>query len=449
VNTGPERSRGGDAPSIAVALVGIALTLAAFAPGLMSFDSAVQFAQARGALPLDDVHPPLMSLMWRAFDAVWPGPGGLFCGFVAAWWGGLWLLLRHLDASPRVRALLLFAIGAWPATWLMLAHLWKDVAMTVALLLAAAATLAWRRSGRRGAACAAVLLLAAACAFRHNGLFAALVLLPWLAWPRAGAARGRAVLGFVAAATLLVATPPLLLHATGAQRVQPWSVVLLWDLAALSLVHEQVLLPQEFVAADLTLDDVRAGFQPWANPALFAGGKIRVSFDAPLDRGEQALLLRRWASAIAAEPSAYVAHRARLARYLLLGFPREVPAELVYVAQRLVRDGIDYVPPPLDVQTPLWRAFALLRATPLFAGAAYLLLALLAAAASLRRRCAPPTRAAVIALAASAWANALPLLLISGSAEFRYLTWTALAALLAAAFAACGVQPADRSARIG
>ena len=47
-------------------------------------------------------------------------------------------------------------------------------------------------------------------------------------------------------------------------------------------------------------------------------------------------------------------------------------------------------------------------------------------------------RVPIRVLAVSAWANALPLLVLAGSAEFRYLLWTALASLLAFALALAG-----------
>ena len=68
---------GANAPRAAAlaALAGFAVTLALFYPGWMSVDAAYQYAQVLGA-PRDDIHPPLMMLLWRATDALIPGPGG-------------------------------------------------------------------------------------------------------------------------------------------------------------------------------------------------------------------------------------------------------------------------------------------------------------------------------------------------------------------------------------
>lgn len=420
-------------------LLGMAATAGVFYPGLMSVDSAVQYAQAMRVLPLDDVHPPLMSLLWRASDHLITGPGGLFLLFATAWWGGLATLCWQLDVSRLRRWSIFLGVGLWPATFLMLAHLWKDVAMTAALLLAAAATLAWRR--RRSPTLRAValgLVLLAVC-LRHNGLFAALPLLGWLCWPLPGEVPRAWRRAFAATllATLLALAPGLLLRATGAARVQPWSVVALWDLAAMSIDAERVLLPDSVITPDLSVQALRQAYVPWANPPLFDLGLIQLSFYRPFTEVQVRDVMRAWCDAVWRDPVAYAKHRARLARYLLFGFPADLPRELIYVPQRVVLDGVELSVAAVDEREWPWRVANRLRTTPLFAGVLYLGLALLALGLGWRKRVGA-ARELVVVLSLSAWANALPLFVISGSAEFRYLTWTALAALVAFAISLWG-----------
>lgn len=436
-------------PSLApwlAAGAGAAATFAAFWPGLMSVDSAAQFAQARGALPLDDVHPVLMSLAWRVTDALVPGPGGLFAGFVLAWWAGLAAWAQQWRTSAWRRVLLVLAPGLWPATFLILGHVWKDVGMTAALLLAGAATLHWRRRGQAWALVAAGLALLVAGGFRHNAVFGALPILAWALWPRAGEARQaiRRTLAALLFAGVCAALPTWLARAADAELRHPWTVVALWDLAALSLAADAVRLPPEVLAGPpLTVAELREHFDPWANPGLFGVGKIKSSFFHHYSAAQLAALRGAWWNAVRADPAAYLAHRARLARHLLLGFGPALPRELVYVPQRLVLPATPLALPAVDESDLLWRAAAAARSTPLFAGASYLGLALLALLLAAGRLHAE-SRAAVVALAASAWANALPLLLISGSAEFRYLAWTALASVLGAALALAGERDGIR-----
>jgi hypothetical protein len=313
---------------------------------------------------------------------------------------------------------------------------WKDVGMIATLLLATAATLAWRRQSRAGWRALAFVLLLLACGFRYNAWFATLPILAWLCWPLPGHAPrpGRRLALGIALALVLALAPGLLARAVDTTRVHPWTVVALWDLAALSIDADRVLLPASVIAPDLTVADLQRAYVPWANPPLFDSGKVSLSFYAPYSQAQLDALSQAWFDAVRRDPWGYLRHRARLARYLLLGFPPELPRELVYVPQRIVLPGVDLVVAPVDESEWPWPLASRLRSTPMFAGGAYLLLALVAVGFVLRRSRAP-SRGLVATLAASSWANALPLLAISGSAEFRYLAWSALAALAALAVA--------------
>jgi len=90
-----------------------------------------------------------------------------------------------------------------------------------------------------------------------------------------------------------------------------------------------------------------------------------------------------------------------------------------------------------------------LAATPVFAGWMYLLLAFATAvvAGMLAARGRPlPQAGLALAVALSCLAYSLPLTLVAGSVEFRYLAWPVLAALLAPpllASRAAGKSPAS------
>ena len=427
------------APTLAAAF-GAAITLFVFWPGLMSVDSAVQFAQARGVVPWDDVHPVLMAALWRATDAVCAGPGGLFALFVLAWWAGLACWAGQWRTTAWRRVMLVLVVGFWPASFLMLGHVWKDVGMSAALLLASAFCLQWHRGRGGWSRVAALVFLFVACGFRHNAAAAALPILIWLLWPKPTQARqwSLRLAGLVVLAGLMAATPGLIAQTAGATQRHAWTVVALWDLAALSITSEQVKLPASVLAGPpLTVAELRQHFDPWANPRLYEVGKIKSSFFHDYSDTQLAEVRAAWWQAVREDPNAYLQHRWRLARHLLFGFEVELPRELIYVPQRIVLPVTPIALAAVDESNFVWRGAAALRCTPLFAGASYLLLAVLAGLLACRRL-QGPARAAVGALAASAWANALPLLLISGSAEFRYLTWTVLASVLAAALVLAG-----------
>ena len=170
-------------------------------------------------------------------------------------------------------------------------------------------------------------------------------------------------------------------------------------------------------APDLAIAELERGYVPWANPRLYDGNKIRLSLFFDYTAAEDAALRHAWLAAVREHPRDYLAHRARLSRYLLGGYPRALPRELVYSPTMLLPPG---APAIVANATPANRGFVAVmerwRTGPLFAGGAYLLLAIVAF--PWRRRGAHD--ALVQALLLSAWLYALPLALIAGAAEFRY-----------------------------
>lgn len=419
------------ATAVLAALLGITFTCVVAYPGWASSDSLQQYLQATGRMRLDDVHPPLMAMLWRLADGVVDGSGGIFVLFVATWWAGLTACVWQLFARTWQRVLATVVIGLWPAAFLMLLHVWKDVGVVAALLVAVAATLRWHRGGGRGAAMLAFLALLTACGFRHNALFAAWPLLLWLLWPRPGASlRVAARAALVVVLTLVLAAGPgAFARAVGAARGDAWTVVALWDVGALSLAQQRVLMPPEVTMPDLTLDELRAGYLPYANPPIFGSGKIVLSLFVPYTDAQRTAVRRAWWDAVKTTPDAYLAHRWAMAKVLLFGYDTSLPFQLVHVPDRLVTgDTPTLAPlPPDDAMAGIART---LWTTPLFAGIVYLLLAGLALLGTLRRS-AREHRIAIAAIALSALANALPLAVIAGSAEFRYLLWTVVASLLA------------------
>lgn len=417
--------------AIVATLLGITLTCLAFFPGWASSDSLQQYLTATGRLRLDDVHPPLMAGLWWVTDALWAGSGGLFLLFVSAWWSGLVATTWALFERPWQRWCAALAVGFWPAAFLLLGHVWKDVGMVAALLVAVAAILRWHGGGGRTCRVLAFVMLLLACGFRHNGVFAAWPLLVWLCWPRADAARRWLVRGgaLLALSLVLAATPAGIARVSGAARGDAWTVVALWDIGAISVAQDRMLMPASLVMPDLTVAELRAGYLPYANPPIFGSGKLLLSLFVPYTDAQRAAVREAWWSAVRAFPRDYLAHRAALARYLLLGYDATLPYQLVYVPEQLA--DIDTTPrlAPLLPTDAAARAARTLWTTPLFAGGLYLALAVLAAIGALRRS-RRAQRGAVFALAASAWSNAVPLALIAGSAEFRYLLWSVLAALL-------------------
>ncbi|KFN43918.1 hypothetical protein [Arenimonas oryziterrae] len=416
------------------ALCGIVFTLMVFSPGYLSWDSAYQWWQARHG-QFDGTHPPLLAMIWRAVEVVWPGPGGMFALQIVLIWSALAAFAAALPWPAWARIGLVLVFGFWPPLFGLSLHVWKDLWTLLAFAWALVFLTRELRRPSRALRLGAWFALVAACAFRHNAITGALPLLLWLAWREGlafhGARVGRGwvltVAGVLTVAAVFAAKLPTL-----DARVRPvdsvWSAVTLWDAAAVSLAENRLLIPAPLRAPTLTLADVRAHYTDYSNTTVYESGQIFHSLDGPYT-DEQTAALRDLAWRLPVEhPRAYFAHRLRLAVLLFGGDRAGLPDDQVFSPGRTVYE--DNPTPPL-VRSPLHaRVLASLMRlidTPLFAGWIYLCLAALAMLVGFARLHRAPAAGLAAATAASCLAYALPLALVSGSAEFRYLAWPLLA----------------------
>ncbi|GAB2499935.1 hypothetical protein [Arenimonas alkanexedens] len=426
------------APWLAAAL-GAALVLWVFWPGYMSWDSAFQWWQARNNR-FDGVHPPLMAMIWQLAERGIQGPGGMLVLQVLLLWSALALFASALPLPAAGRAGVVLVIGLWPPVLAMQPHVWKDLWTLAGFAWAMALLAQDLRRPHRGWRAAALLALAFACAFRHNAITGALPLLAWIGWREAlayrpaGPCRRRLLPALLATGLmgagvwLLAALPAQDARVRHTERV--WSVVTLWDAAAVSLAENRLVYPPELIDPSLTLDELRQHFSDYSNTTVYATGKLRSSFDGPYTPAQrQAIDALAW-SLPRDHAAAYFTHRGRLAQLLFGLDPAGLPDHQVMMPG-LHAYGDN---PPVAPQAHPWHARSLawlqsLVDTPLFAGWLYLLACLVVSGAGVIRMRRVPGAGLAVAVALSSLAYALPLALVSGSAEFRYLAWPVLAAL--------------------
>jgi len=429
------------AAPIAAALGGLGLYLYCFFPGSMSPDSAYAWWMARGG-ESDNVQGVGLAWLWRVTDHVLAGPAGPFLTIHALFWAGLCLIALALPARPLARAAFVLAAGFAPVCCVLLSHVWSDVALMAMLTAATAALLRFRDDGRKAWLALALLLLWWSLLLRHNAVPAVAPLFAYAAllWNR-NATRPETAPRIRRVALACAVAAALWLASVGAdravdRRADVFPSLALWDLAAISLAADRVLLPPASHGPGLDVADLRRAYTPYANLTLFIGTRAGIGAPFP-DAGDplNAVIVDAWWHAIGDYPRAYLAHRWRVTRGLFGARPREWPHELVYV------DGdVDYRnnPPVVANATPLHgvvvRAFEAARDTLVLAAWPYLLLALAALAIAWRRRAHANAQAA-IAVLVSGLLYAAPLPFIAPSAELRYVGWTCLAALIGAALA--------------
>jgi hypothetical protein len=422
------------APWLAAAL-GLALTLWAFWPGYLSWDSAYQWWQARHG-DIDPSHPPVMVRLWQVSRWVLPDPGGMLALQAALWWAALAAFSSALGGGAAMRALRVLGLGFWPPLFALLPHLWKDIWM-IGLFTLAVACLAQdlRAQGRRWRA-AALLALALACAFRFNALPGALPLLAWIGWREFPMRRGAAALATLGGTALVWLVGTALNHVPGHRPAQLWPVLAMWDIAAVSIAQDRVLFPPEWVSEDLTVADLRRDFAPYVNVPSFESGQLRLNLYYDYTPEQFARLRRVWLELPLRHPRDYFAHRFEVTAYLL-GLRQAAHPDGSVLQPGVVpfRDNPTLAANASRLHDLLQPRLSGAVDTPLFAPWPYVLLALallLSAALPSRRRGLPALAAAV---SASSLALALPLVLLAPSSDFRYLGWCVMAALLAALLA--------------
>lgn len=413
-----------------LAVVAVAVLAWLFWPGFMSPDSASQWAQARSGR-YTDVHPPLLAFTWSFTERIVSGPGPILVLHLCLLWGALAWLACNLFRRAWAQALFVLLLGLWPAVLGVSVHIWKDVPMAAFALLGVAALLQERRRPGWPWLLLAVLFFALACAFRHNALALVLPLLWYVAArmpalaDRGTALRAVATLVMAAVVALLAALPSL--HPSVTRRTV-WPVTALWDIAAVSIASSEMRIPQSWQARPVTVEELRQAFAPWANTSVFATGKLEISLYMDPTPAQMADLRRAWLALWLETPLQMLVHRGRLTG-MLFGIRREgVPPFLVLIPGWHHLEGN----PRLQVAHSAARerittALQALVPTPLFAGWPYLLLVVVLLLASFRRRVSPLLRP----LLWSALWLCLPLPLAAPSAEFRYLYWLVMVALLA------------------
>lgn len=417
-----------------IAIAGFAFDVAAYWPGQMSFDSAYVWWQARGGATTD-IAPPMFVFVWRVVDAVHEGPGLLFALHLALFWSGLALLASALRVSAWHAAALML-IGAFaPVPWLLRGHVWTDVALFSALLFAVGALARAQATRRRRWILAAVPALIYAAGVRHNAIPAVLPFAVWFGWIAMSPAVTRVRIAIAASALIaIVVAGTVLVNAQVQRRVPLWPATAEWDLAAISIDAGEMLLPSFMIGPGLDVPELAAAYRDWNITPMLQNTQhgMRDPFMEAFTAEQLAELKTAWLGAIRAHPRAWLAHHWRRAVALVGVHDPSWPRELIYVDGE-VQYGDN---PPVERNTSalhqaLMRIAEWLGTTSWLAGWPYLAIGVLAAPLALHRRREPAGVVAIVLLT-SAWLYLAPLLVLV-PAELRYLGWSCLASVVAAA----------------
>ncbi|MFD7866825.1 hypothetical protein [Streptomyces sp. NPDC059783] len=430
-----------------------------FHPGYLSADSNTQLGQALGDEPVNDWHPPVMALAWRAVIAVTGDFAAMAALQTALLWGSLWVLARLVWKHTGSRGLSLapLAVGFAPHLMNFTGVVWKDVHLAYALLAVLAVALTVRdlppeRTRTRWALLAlGLLLLGYAALVRKNGLPATLpflALLTLAARPAPGRRHWLAAAGAFLAVVL--AGGAAVDAATSPLPTRVYAVIPVDDLVHV-LTPEQVRTAAERAGASPGLRDglvtaatdcARRGITSDAYLQCFPH---RRPFDVTyLDRNAD-VLVRMWTQQMPRHWKGYAEYRVRVFSKLLFR------SNQVFWNGTRVNAGVEVNPvarrEPLNdtLRAALGNyVTGAHRDVPmLFQGWFWLAVSLVLV---LRRKWAGPFGSELRLLGASSLLYILAYLPTAPESNYRYVYWPALAGTVALTLVAVGHAARRRAA---
>lgn len=296
-----------------LALLGLplAVQLAGYWPGLITWDSIRQYDQALSG-DYDDWHPPVMEWIWSKLIPLAPGPAPMLALQLLLYWGGLIALAGwRLNARRRIAFAGIALLALLPIPLALMGTIVKDSLMAGALV-ATAAAIAWRPRLGEWAAVIGLSLLALAATLRFNAWPACLPLALALLPGAAKRTRLRLAISGLACLAALIAAMPVANRLIGAKRSGVELSLIIFDLGGITRFSGENQFPDVGVADPVLVN--RRCYSPlkWDSYSFWARNPCPITFedvdDAFRDSGESPV--RRWIDAVAAHPLAYLRHRA-------------------------------------------------------------------------------------------------------------------------------------------
>lgn len=221
---------------VLIALAGMALTLAVFWPGVMTYDALYVYkATAEGEV--GDWQSPVMTALWAVVDPLAPGSGSLFLLTAALYWAGFALVGTTIAWRAPWLGVIAVLLAFLPPAFMFVGMIWRDVLFAAVWLFAAAlvfATAQARVAVRLPAQMVALALIALGVTLRTNALFAAPVLVAYALWPRRFAWKRAALVYLPAVLVLFVTVQVVFYGLLGATRQHPIHSLFVFDLGGIT-----------------------------------------------------------------------------------------------------------------------------------------------------------------------------------------------------------------------
>ncbi|OJH40409.1 hypothetical protein [Cystobacter ferrugineus] len=418
------------------------LYLGAYFPGYLSADPVWQFMQIRGVDPINNWHPPFITLLWHGLDMLLGSVGLVFLIQTLLLFHATAWFARGLGAGPWLRWGVQVGLLLFPPVVANFAIMWKDNWYVVFLLYASAGCLHFGRRGRTRDALIACAFGILALLTRFNGFVATLPLLACLGirvfrsrefgWRKT---LGGTALMLVGALLITVFASSFLERVYVKKSYASWQIPLLYDLTGISVNARKLYLPGYIARGEgpdpaPSLEDLDAIYRTDTSDGLVwrADERFRMPVSNQVREVNQTPEQRRdivtsWLAAIGAEPRAYLRHRNALFKHHL-GIGRAY----VYAPyhQGIIPNVFDWKFENRPLTHAVNRKLDAVAHSFLFRGWFYaLVLVVLTAAWAWFSRTLEG-----LALLGSAYGTLVSNYFLLGAADFRYMLWPVMACVL-------------------
>jgi hypothetical protein len=444
-------SWGGIYPVMALALLCASGFSYVFFPGFMSFDSLQQFRQVSGFVELSDAHPVVMVYLWRMLLAIYNHAGILLIFYQLLYWCTIALFSYLVARRLAVQLVLLISIGLCPPLIIMSLHLWKDVGMMCALAISVVALLGYTRYAHFSWLILSVLALFFAVAVRINGFIPALPLIFLTCYLGAKILRkGRLqTIGLTATGIFsiyLIFIISMNIVNSNARKSYGIGTLIVWDIVSISLAENEDLLPKYLhrIKSDNIISDLSVANSTEANYPSFSV----ISAYPP--ESFQRELIKDWFELILLHPGAYLRHRTHVMS-VLLGLSNK---DIYYPYHPGIDEnefGIRFENINNEDLRRYFNLFDKFSSSFIYRPWIYASLALIVFIVScvriFKRRGSSQANLLASMVAFSGLASAGSLLIIATAADYRYISWTILAAIMAAVLLSNDIYQSIKSRR--
>ena len=395
-----------------------------FFPGLNANDSLEQWRQTISQGEISNYHPPIMVYLWKFTQIFFNGPQGLHFVHCLIYWAGIFLIANYFSNRIWVRLSVIILIGLFPPTYVWSLHLLKDSGMFVSFILAVALILNYQKNQKVSYLYLATIFIFYGIAIRYNAIFAGFVLLYFnvklICEHHQNSSFYKIYFSIIAAIIALI----VCVNNIGTKHYNTLSTIQLWDLTAMSLDQNKVLLPRQVIKKSNLGDEeilkiLKREFSPYNCVPSFLSSNM-------IDLWQEESYTKHFLKTVLAHPKSYLKHRLRTTKHLFNsrnGFYYASIRGNEIDNHRAKISKYEFIPRQYEEVFIMKLAKKMIRNTFLFNPLFYIILSLLIVPFVKRN-------SAAFYLLLSSLAFEAPLIFVAPANDYRYNIWMIFVSLI-------------------